>query len=756
MEKKIGVYICTGCGIGDSLDIERLSKVATEEFNVPICKTHGFLCGEEGLKLIKEDINKEGVNTVLIAGCSPRVNWDVFNFGPNIIVERANIREMVVWSHPKGEDTQELAEDYLRMGIARAEKVEIPEGYMPEEEYNKTILVVGGGISGITAALEAAKANYQVVIVEKQGKLGGWAAKWAKQFPKHPPYQMLEDTGVSSKIKEVEANSNIKVYTSTTVKKVEGQPGAFNVILSQNGKEESIKVGSIILATGWKPYDPTRLEHLGYGRCSNVITNIQMEEMAAEGRITRPSDGRPAESVVFIQCAGQRDPEHLPYCSSVCCLVSLKQAMYVRERSPNAKVYIIYRDMRTPGQYEMFYKKAQDDENIFLTKGDIVGVTEGSDKSVIVEVDNTLLGEKISIKADLVVLATGMVSTLEGIPNTIEEVYAQYGLTGEEEVAKIKEVIASKPQPWEGVLNLDYRQGPEVPFLQSSNLKKLSDFPDSNFICFPYESRRTGIYVAGCVRQPMDMDAAIKDATGAALKAIQCMELESRGRTVHPRSLDLSYPIFFLQRCTQCKRCTMECPFSALEEDEKGTPKPNLFRCRRCGICMGACPERIIGFKDYNVDIISSMIKAINVPYEDEEPKFRILCFACENDAYPALDMAGINHLSYDVSLRVIPVRCLGSVNMVFISDALSRGIDGILLLGCVLGDDYQCHFVRGSELANYRLGKVGETLQRLALEAERVHMEQVMITDYYKLPKIINEFVEKVKEIGANPFKGF
>ncbi|KPJ63982.1 MAG: heterodisulfide reductase subunit A, partial [Syntrophobacter sp. DG_60] len=311
------------------------------------------------------------------------------------------------------------------------------------------------------------------------------------------------------------------------------------------------------------------------------------------------------------------------------------------------------------------------------------------------------------------------------------------------------------PQPWEGILNLDYRQGPEMPFLTASNLTKICDFPESNFICFPYESRRTGIYIAGCVRKPMDMDETITDATGAALKAIQCMELESRGRAVHPRAMDLSYPEFLLIRCTQCKRCTIECPFSALEEDEKGTPLPNLFRCRRCGICMGACPERIIGFKDYSVDIISSMIKAINVPYEDE-PKFRILCFACENDAIPALDMAGINRTIYDASIRVIPVRCLGSLNLVFISDSLARGMDGILLLGCVLGDDYQCHFVRGSELAQYRLSKVGETLQRLALEPERVHMEQVMITDYHKLPKMINEFIEKIKEIGPNPFKGF
>lgn len=748
MEKKIGVYICKGCGIGDVLDIDKLSQVATEELKLP-CKVHESLCGEAGIKLIKEDIEGEGVNTVVIAACSHRVNWDVFNFGPEVIVERANIREQVAWSQPpKNDFTQEMAEDYLRMAVAKAQKVEIPPGYKDEEEYNKTILVVGGGITGLTAALEAANANYDVVLTEKEEKLGGWVAKWWKIYPYQPPYKELQDSGIEEKIKAVMDHPKIKVYTSTKIEKTEGQPGHFDITLNQGGKTEQIRVGSIVLAVGWKPYDARKLEHLGYGKYANVITQIEMEDMAQKGQIISPATGKPAQSVVFIQCAGQRDPNHLPYCSSWCCLVSLKQAKYVREMNPEAKAYIFYRDMRTPGQYEEFYKNAQNDVGIFLSKGEVVGITENPDKTLNIEVENTLLGEDITVKADLVVLATGMVSRMEGIPNTREDVFKAYGLTGQEEPDVIAKTIAETPQPWEGVLNLAYRQGPEVPILKYN-------LPDSNFICFPYESRRTGIYPAGCVRQPQDIEACIRDAKGAALKAIQCMEMETRGETVHPRSGDLSFPEFFLQRCTQCKRCTQECPFGALDEDEKGTPKPNYFRCRRCGTCMGACPERIIGFQNYNVDIISSMIKAISVP-EDDEEKLRILCFACENDAYPALDMAGINRLQYSPLIRVIPVRCLGSMNLVFITDALSRGIDGVLLLGCKFGDDYQCHFVRGSELANYRMSKLAETLNNLGLEAERAQLVEVAITDYDKLPGIIDEFIEKVKEIGPNPFKGW
>ena len=216
------------------------------------------------------------------------------------------------------------------------------------------------------------------------------------------------------------------------------------------------------------------------------------------------------------------------------------------------------------------------------------------------------------------------------------------------------------------LLNLAYRQGPEMPTLKYG-------FADSHFICFPYETRRTGIYAAGSVRAPMDEVSSIEDATGAAMKAIQCIELSAMGSAVHPRVGDLSFPDFAMSRCTQCKRCTVECPFGAINEDEKFNPLPNPTRCRRCGICMGACPERIISFKNYSVPMIGNMIKAIEVPEEDEE-KPRIVIFACENDAYPALDMAGINHLNYNAWVRVIPVRCLGSMSLVWIADTYVTG----------------------------------------------------------------------------------
>ena len=753
MEKKIGVYICSGCGLGNVIDVEKLAALAKGEYKVPVCQVHPFLCSDEGAGQIQKDIAAGTVNGIVIAACSPRVKTEVFSFDPmTTVLDRVNLREQVAWSHePKpaegqkfDEDIQMLAEDQLRMGIVKVQNMDPPEPY--RQEINKRILVVGGGVTGMTSALEAAKAGYEVVLVEREASLGGFAAKLFKQYPKTPPYRDLEPSNCGALVQALVNQSRAKIYTSASIEKITGAPGMFDVSIRQNGNVLTERIGAIVLATGFEPYDATKLAHLGFGQSPNVITNITMEEMATRGSFTRPSDGQAAKSVAFILCAGSRDANHLPYCSTTCCLTSLKQALYVREKDPEAKVYIFYKDIRTPGQYENFYRRVQEDEGIFLTKGQVSSVAGGGNGAVTLEVDDTLLGEKIRVQADLVVLATGMV------PRTAlgeEEVMT---IAEEGDKDKKKDIASQLLIPTKIIksktLNLAYRQGPELPDLKYG-------FPDSHFICFPYETRRTGIYAAGPVRQPMDTAFSKQDAAGAALKAIQCVELTSEGKALHPRAGDMSYPELFMQRCTQCKRCTEECPFGMYNEDEKANPLPNPTRCRRCGVCMGSCPERIISFKDYSVGMIGSMIKAIEVPEEDEE-KPRILVLACENDAYPALDMVGLRRGRYNPYVRIIPLRCLGSINLIWIADTLSKGIDGILLLGCVHGQDYQCHMAKGSELANYRLTKVQETLNRLALESSRLRIEQIEISDYGRLPGIIDEFLETIQKVGPNPYKGF
>jgi len=253
----------------------------------------------------------------------------------------------------------------------------------------------------------------------------------------------------------------------------------------------------------------------------------------------------------------------------------------------------------------------------------------------------------------------------------------------------------------------------------------------------------------------MDAAQAGEDGWGAAMKATQLVHALGKGETVHPRTGDFAAADFFLQRCTQCKRCTEECPFGSIDEDEKGTPKYNPFRCRRCAVCMGACPERIISYADYSVDAVASMIKEIEVPDESEE-KPRILALLCENDAYPALDDAAMGRASWNPWVRVVPVRCLGSVNVIWIAESLSRGIDGVILIGCRRGADYQCHFVKGSELAHKRLENVQETLGRLSLEAERVRVVELARNELARIPALFDEFAATLEKLGPNPLKGF
>jgi len=742
LETKVGVYLCSGCGIGESINLDHLKRVATDENKVHLCSVKSCLCCEESVDEIKEDIEKKGLNRIVIGACSPRSLSELFKFNSNVLVDRVNLREDVVWTHkPNDEDTQMLAEDYLRMGIIKVRNSEPPEPLL--KEVNESILVVGGGISGLTSALSAASSGYSVVLVEKENELGGWIGKFYKITPCESPYTEPGIPDIKTLISDVESNPNIRIFKSTIIQKISGQPGNFNVTLEVNGgsQTEVFTVGSIVQATGWKPYDPHKLKELGYGESERVLTNVEFEQRFKLGTFEDVLQNKSLKRIAFIQCAGSRDERHLPYCSTICCSVSLKQALYIRERYPDALIYIIYRDMRTPAQHELFYRRVQEEENIFLLKGDVVGVRKSRSDSILVDIDNTLLGENVQLESDVVVLATGMVPSTSVDSGLTEEKNETVETTADgKKMAESAEVGAR-------ILNLTYRQGTDLPTLKYG-------FPDSHYICFPYETRRTGIYAAGCVRSPMDYLSSKEDAYGATLKAIQVIHAVKQGKAVHPRSGDVSHPDFFLQRCTQCKRCTEECPFGTLDEDEKGTPLPNLDRCRRCGICLGACPERIISFKDYSVPMIAAMIKGVEIPEEDED-KPRILAFLCENDAYPALDIVGKLKIQYNPFVRVIPVRCLGSVNVVWIAEALSKGFDGILLIGCKFGEDYQCHFIKGSELASKRMENVRDKLKQLALEPERVKLLTLSLDEYMKLPAIFDDFLEEIKEVGLNPYKG-
>jgi quinone-modifying oxidoreductase subunit QmoA len=406
------------------------------------------------------------------------------------------------------------------------------------------ILVVGGGISGITTALEAAETGYEVILIEKRPSLGGRVAGFHQYFPKLCP----PTCGVEINYQRLRRNRRIQVHTNTQVGAISGQAGNFTVKLvkspsyvsnkcvmcdkctpvcpvdvasdhnygmlntkaihmphrmaypprfvverahcpsgcdkcvsacpysaidlNMEPREFEVNPASIVMATGWRPYDATRLERMQFGVLPNVISNVMMERLAATdgptaGEINRPSDGKKVETVVFVQCAGSRDQEHLPYCSSICCLASLKQANYVRTANPDARVYIFYIDIRTPGKFEGFYSLTKEDKNIEFIKGKVARVEPGQDGGVIVEAEDILLGGKVRVEADLVVLATGMESNLK-----------TDGFNGE-------------------IVHLD-----EDGFA-SAHLQQ------------------PGIFAAGVAQGPVDVNSSIQEATGVALKAIQ-------------------------------------------------------------------------------------------------------------------------------------------------------------------------------------------------------------------------------------------
>jgi len=411
---------------------------------------------------------------------------------------------------------------------------------------NKKVLVIGGGMSGLTVAIETAEAGIEAYIVEKTPYLGGRVAQINKYFWKLCP----PNCGLEFQFKRIKNNPRIKFHTLAEVEDIKGEEGNFEVTVKLNpryvndkcvgcdacaqacpyerandfnfGMDKtkvaylpfeqvfpfqyvidhkncpkdcakpcleackynaidfsmqpetiSMKVGAVVLATGWNPYDMNKLDILGAGKYQNVITNMMMERLASstgptKGKIVRPSDGKEVKNIAFVQCAGSRDENHLQYCSYICCLATLKHAMYVREQYPDAKIQIFYIDIRTPGLYEnRFYWKIKDDPKVIFTKGKVAGVTEEpGTKDVTVEVEDIFGGGKIKATFDMIVLATGMDLTTKGSKVGTNLSYTPDGL------------------------------------VDDSALKK-------------------GIFAVGTLKSPADVARSVQDATGAAIKCIQ-------------------------------------------------------------------------------------------------------------------------------------------------------------------------------------------------------------------------------------------
>ncbi|MDI6729806.1 MAG: CoB--CoM heterodisulfide reductase iron-sulfur subunit A family protein [Thermodesulfovibrionales bacterium] len=414
-------------------------------------------------------------------------------------------------------------------------------------EKTRGILIVGGGMSGITTAVEAAEVGYEATLIEKNPYLGGRVTQLNRYFPKLCP----PNCGLEINFRRIKSNPRVKFYTLAEVEKISGTEGDYDVTiklaprfvnerctacnacveacpverpnefnfgmdktkaiylphdfafplryvidekyckkkecnkcveactynaidLNMETQSLSLKVGSVVWATGWNPYDATKIDNLGFGKYQNVITNMMMERLASpngptKGKILRPSDGKEVSKVAFVQCAGSRDENHLPYCSYVCCLASIKQASYIREQYPDAQVIIFYIDIRTPGRYEKVYLNAQKDEKITFIKGKVAKIEEDpGTKDLTVAAEDALALKKIHEKVDMVVLATGMA------PSTLES---------------------------------------KIP----SNI----GYDENKFILS--DSGVGGMYGIGCARKPLDVYSSVQDATAAALWAIQSL-----------------------------------------------------------------------------------------------------------------------------------------------------------------------------------------------------------------------------------------
>jgi len=502
---QVGVFVCPGCEIGAAVPLEDFEAVATEA-GATSYTVYDNLCSPAGVAIIQDAIDGGRVDGVVIAACSHRAKVAEFRFDPaKVHVERVCLREQVAWCQVHGEeDTLMLAEDLLRMGVARAAAAVTPVPL--NEEIDRTVMVVGGGLAGLQAAKVAAGLGNPVVIVESAARLGGYVAQMKDIVPEAPPYDTIQANRIDELIAAVKAQPQIKILESHRTRRIDGQPGQFEVELEGPSGAVKLKVGAIVQATGARPYDATKLTYLGYGETKNVLTTHELEKMLATNELHCPADGKMPRRIVFVQCAGSRDPEHLHYCSSECCAASLKQIAAIHRDHPEIETAVVYRDLRTPGQLEHFYLGVQEQPNSLFARGEVAGVEPGNEGRLKVRIKNSLLGDEATLDADLVVLATGMVPNAADGEAIRELRDAKERIRRNESDSQVKaaQEIVNGLAAHEGteILNLGYRQGPDLPALSYG-------FNDSHYICFPYETRRTGVYTAGAVRAPMDLSAAL-------------------------------------------------------------------------------------------------------------------------------------------------------------------------------------------------------------------------------------------------------
>jgi heterodisulfide reductase subunit A len=584
--KRIGIFVChCGTNIAGTIDVERVVEEIQRFPDVVYAVDYKYMCSDPGQQLIRDHIHSDNLDSVIVAACSPAMHETTFRrtaeaAGLNPYqAEIANIREQSSWVHQQQrEAATNKAIETIHTIVAKAHYNEsLTPFHLP---LVKRAMIVGGGIAGLQAALDVADAGHPVVLVEKSERLGGRMRDLSGLYLNlRSAHGLLEQ-----KIADVLDHPNIQVLTRSEVTEVGGYVGNFVVGVQQQEPEPTsftFDIGAIVLATGYDLYDKSRLGEYGGARHADVIDGLQLEAMLKPngptgGQVRRPSDGRVPKEVVWIQCAGSRDPElHMSYCSKVCCMYVAKQAMLYKQQVPDGQATVFYIDIRTQGKgYEEFSQRAMEEHDVLYVRGKVSKVFQGESNSgtnpdstgtsgnngrVTVWGVDTLTGLPIEVQADLVVLAT-----------------------------------ATVPRADAQDLGQRLRVGTDEHGFFSEAHPKLR----------PVESLTAGVFLAGAAQFPKDIPETVAQASGAASKVLS---LFAQRRMVQEPTIAYVDP----ELCSGCGLCIPACPYDARAmHDWQHIAVVNTALCQGCGACTMVCPNKACQVRNLTPQQILSMMEA--------------------------------------------------------------------------------------------------------------------------------------------------
>jgi heterodisulfide reductase subunit A len=461
-------------------------------------------------------------------------------------------------------------------------------------------------------------------------------------------------------------------------------------------KDEIVEVwvGTIIIATGYDIYDISKITEYGYKRYQNVINSLEFERLLdasgpTEGKILRISDKKEPKKIAFIQCVGSRSERANKYCSGICCMYTLKHAQQIKEKNPDAEVYVFYMDIRAVGKgYEEFYWRAKENGIKFIRSRPSRIVEDVKTKNLRIYFENTLTGKSEEMEFEFVVLAPTI------IPSNIENLRK--------------------------ILNLSRS---EDGFLMEAHPKLK-----------PVDTLTAGIFLAGCVQSPKDIPSSVAQGSAAA----------ARAATLLGREVEMEPITAYIQPslCIKCDICKEICDFNAIEITRKEVRVKEPL-CSGCGACAAACPTKAIQIRNFTDEQIYAQISEAFEEY-DEHP--RILAFLCNWCSYAGADIAGLARRQYPSNVRAIRVMCSARVDPLFVLKAFAHGADGVLVAGCHLGD---CHYVTGNYKAKRRMEKLQYLLEEFGIEKERLKIEWISAAEGEKFARTIKEFTESLKSLG-------